>query len=147
MKNDTSHQAVFWELLQLMYQGKHRVYEIAEQYKLTVMQASTLMILSEEASKPMKMLSDHFMCDASSVTGLVDRLENNGLITRKNHPSDRRITLISLTPAGTKIKKVLSARVEEAEAERLNNVLNAAERQTLHDLISRVIESPITPLK
>lgn len=147
MKDDTSHQAVFWELLQLMYQGKHRVHEIAEQYKLTVMQANTLIVLSEDNPKPMRVLSEYFMCDASGVTGLVDRLEKNGLIIRQNHPSDRRITLISLTPEGAKLRKELADKTEAAEAERLNSVLNAAERQTLHELIRRVVDAPIDSAK
>lgn len=142
MKNDDSHEAVFWELLQLMYQGKHRIYEIAEEYKLTVMQASTLMILSEDDPKPMRNLSNYFMCDASAVTGLVDRLEKNNLINRNNHPTDRRITLVSLTPKGAKLKKELTDKTQKAEAERLNKVLNADERKTLHELLKRVIDSP-----
>lgn len=147
MKDDTSHQAVFWELLQLMYQGKHRMHKIAEEYKLTVMQAHTLIVLSEDNPKPMRMLSEHFMCDASGVTGLVDRLEKNGLIVRQNHPSDRRITLVSLTPEGAKLKKEIADKTKAAEAARLNSVLNAAERQTLHELLRRVIDSPIDSLK
>ena len=147
MKNDNSHQAVFWELLQLVYQGKHRIYEIAEEYKLTVMQASALMMLSEDNPKPMRMLSDYFMCDASAVTGLVDRLEKNELISRQNHPSDRRITLVALTPEGAKLRKELSDRTEKAESERLNKVLNETERKTLHELVRRVLDSPIDPIK
>jgi DNA-binding MarR family transcriptional regulator len=147
MTHKDDHESVFWELLQLMYQGKHRVYEIADSYKLTVMQASALMILSEDEPKPMRMRSDYFMCDASSVTGLVDRLEKNHLILRKNHPSDRRITLISLSPEGAKLKKELSAQTEAAEAERLNNVLNETERKTLHEFIRRIIDAPIEPIK
>ena len=143
MKDDSSHKAVFWELLQLMYQGKHRIHEIAEEYKLTIMQANTLIVLSEDDPKPMRTLSEYFMCDASGVTGIVDRLEKNGLIVRQNHPSDRRITLVSLTPKGAMLKKELSDRTETAEAERLNRILNAAERQTLHELIRRIIDSPI----
>lgn len=147
MKDDNSHQAVFWELLQLMYQGKHRIHEIAEEYKLTVMQANTLIVLSEDDPKPMRVLSEFFMCDASGVTGLVDRLEKNGLIARQSHPSDRRITLISLTPQGAKLRKELLDKTEAAEAERLNSVLDAHERQTLHELIRRVIDAPLEPSK
>jgi DNA-binding MarR family transcriptional regulator len=147
MKDDTSHQAVFWELLQLMYQGKHRIHEIAEQYKLTIMQANALIVLSEDDPKPMRVLSGYFMCDASGVTGLVDRLEKNGLIVRQNHPSDRRNTMISLKQEGTKLRKELLDKTEAAEAERLNSVLDATERQTLHELIRRIIDSPIDPSK
>ena len=147
MSNEESHKAVFWELLQLMYQGKHRVHEIADSFKLTVMQASALMMLSRDEPKPMRMLSDYFMCDASSVTGLIDRLEKNDLIQRQNHPSDRRITLISLTEKGASLRKELAAKTEDAEAQRLNNVLNASERKTLHEYIERIIDSPIVPIK
>lgn len=142
MKDNNSHNLVFWDLLQLMYQGKHRLYEMAEEYKLTVMQASALMMLSEDDPKPMRNLCTYFMCDASSVTGLVDRLEKNALINRQNHPTDRRVTLISLTPEGAKMKKELSARSEKAEAERLNAVLTEEEQKTLQKLVRRILDSP-----
>jgi DNA-binding MarR family transcriptional regulator len=35
-----------------------------------------------------------------SITRLLDRLERQALITREPHPTDRRVTLIKLTPAG-----------------------------------------------
>ncbi|MEO6109966.1 MAG: MarR family transcriptional regulator [Candidatus Saccharimonadales bacterium] len=147
MNEKDSHHAMFWDLLQLMYQGKHRVYEIAEEYKLTVMQASAIIMLSPDEPKPMRTFSDYFMCDASTVTGVIDRLEKSGLISRQDHPSDRRITLIALTPHGTQLKKELLSRTEAAEAERFNNVLNESERQTLHSLIGRLIDSPIEPIQ
>lgn len=142
MQDDNSQKSVFWALLQLMYQGKHRMYEVAEEYKLTVMQASALMILSEDDPKPMRQLSSYFMCDASAVTGLIDRLESSGLVSRQNHPTDRRITLIGLTAKGAELKKELSIKTDMAEAERLNKVLNEEERKTLHDLVRRILDAP-----
>jgi DNA-binding MarR family transcriptional regulator len=37
-------------------------------------------------------------CHDSNVTGLVDRLEQRGLIERQSNPNDRRVKLIALTP-------------------------------------------------
>jgi Mn-dependent DtxR family transcriptional regulator len=39
-------------------------------------------------------------CHDSNVTGLVDRLEQRGLIERQSNPNDRRVKLIALTKAG-----------------------------------------------
>ncbi len=38
---------------------------------------------------------------AATLTGLIDGLESDGLVTRSAHPNDRRSVLLSLTPAGT----------------------------------------------
>lgn len=37
-----------------------------------------------------------------NVTGLVDALEASGYVARRPHPTDRRATLVSLTPLGEK---------------------------------------------
>jgi DNA-binding MarR family transcriptional regulator len=39
-------------------------------------------------------------CDKTNVTGLVDRLERRGLLTRRPDPQDRRKSRVHLTPAG-----------------------------------------------
>ncbi len=39
-------------------------------------------------------------CDKTNITGLVDRLQRRGLITRQADPADRRITRVHLTPEG-----------------------------------------------
>ena len=38
-----------------------------------------------------------------NVTGLVDALEGAGFVTRSPHPTDRRATVVSLTPQGTNL--------------------------------------------
>ncbi|GAA0361815.1 hypothetical protein GCM10009530_09240 [Microbispora corallina] len=39
-------------------------------------------------------------CDKTNVTGLVDRLERRGLLTRRPDPDDRRVTRVHLTAEG-----------------------------------------------
>ena len=45
-------------------------------------------------------LSQRMMVSNGNITGLVDRLVEQGLIRRKPHPSDRRVQIVSLTPEG-----------------------------------------------
>jgi DNA-binding MarR family transcriptional regulator len=53
------------------------------------------------------------MVTSGSVTGLVDAMEADALVTRQAHPADRRSTLIETTPAG----RLLFARMAPAHAQ------------------------------
>ena len=139
MNNQENQESVYWKLHQLMFQSKHRLYEIAEKYDLTTMQSSSLMMLTDDDPKAMRTLSDHFMCDASTVTGLVDRLEARKLIVRSNHPTDRRVKLIALTSQGSAIKAAILAETLRAEDERLNQILSTGEQKTLQKLLNALL--------
>jgi DNA-binding MarR family transcriptional regulator len=52
----------------------------------------------------MGQLAETLSCDASNVTGLVDRLERRGLVRRRPSDHDRRVKVIELTPAGTRVR-------------------------------------------
>jgi DNA-binding MarR family transcriptional regulator len=96
-----------------------------------------------EPGEPMAMnfISTAFVCDASNVTGIVDRLVKQGLIERQDHPTDRRIKMISLTAHGIELKNAMTAEVVAAETERLEPVLDDAERQTLKNLLQKILAS------
>lgn len=80
--------------------GKYAVVAIAERYNLTMMQALTLCLLEPNQSIPMKELATFMGCDASNVTGIVEQLVNEKLITRKEASHDRRIKALTLTKKG-----------------------------------------------
>jgi len=132
-------QTVYSQLMQLMFKSKHRIYQIAEKYDLTMMQSTALTMLAQDNPKAMRSLSDYFMCDASTVTGLVDRLEARNLIARENHPTDRRVKLLALTEEGSKIKEAIMAETLEIESKRLNKILSEDERKVLQDLLNRLL--------
>ena len=130
---------ISWQLLQLMFQNKHRIYDIAEKYELTTMQSAALTMLKPDEPQAMRALSDYFMCDASTVTGLVDRMEARQLITRSNHPTDRRVKLLALTDEGLKIKESIMDETLRNEDERLKKILTDDERNVLQDLLTRLL--------
>lgn len=45
-------------------------------------------------------LSRKLLVTAGNLTGIIDRLEQQGLVRRETNPKDRRETFIKLTPAG-----------------------------------------------
>ncbi len=50
-------------------------------------------------------------CDASNVTGIVDRLEKRGLVERRVDPYDRRVKLLVVTPAGRALRRRFEERL------------------------------------
>jgi DNA-binding MarR family transcriptional regulator len=133
-------QPIYAQLLQLMFRNKHRMIQIAEKYDLTMMQSTTLLMLEDGNPKAMRSLSDYFMCDASTVTGLIDRLETRKLVTRANHPTDRRVKLLTLTDEGSTLRDAIRSENQAAETERLNELLSADEKVQLKKLVSKLLE-------
>lgn len=95
---------LYWLLLRVAFQAKHGVIKLAETYNLTVVQLHSLAILDPGVGVPMNRLSSMLLCDASNVTGIVDRLLNAGYIVREENPDDRRVKMIALTPEGEALR-------------------------------------------
>lgn len=76
---------------------------------LTAAQFNVLRILAGQPEGiSQRALGDLLVVDRSSVTGLLDRMEKAGWVRRSDHPEDRRVYQVRLTPAGR-------ARWEETE--------------------------------
>lgn len=76
--------------------GEHE--EAAAAAGLTAPQATILMLLSEPTS--MRHFAERMGCDASNITGIVDRLEAKQLVVRSVDRADRRVKRIARTPEG-----------------------------------------------
>lgn len=72
---------------------------------LTAAQATAL----RELSGPMTMreLAERMSCEPSNATFVVDKLENQNLIERRAHPTDRRARQLVLTPKGNALRERL----------------------------------------
>jgi DNA-binding MarR family transcriptional regulator len=78
--------------------------EILASGDLSPMQAMTLSQLDPDEPRPMGELARTLACDNSNVTGIVDRLEERGLVERRAAPNDRRVKMLVLTPAGAELR-------------------------------------------
>lgn len=100
---------------------------------LTAAQATILTMLTEPAS--MRQLAGQMGCDASNITGIVDRLEAKGFVVRGADPSDRRVNRIAQTPAGK--RAVVRFQRELVKASSLAD-LSATAREQLLDALGAV---------
>src|SRR5690606_18640168 len=80
---------------------------VAQAHDLTSVQARLLVSLDDSA--PMRSAAESLGCDPSNVTGVVDRLEERGLVRREECPEDRRAKHLKATPAGQKLREALIA--------------------------------------
>lgn len=71
-------------------------------FDLTPPQAISLRKLLE-GPLPMGSVAEVLSCDASTLTGIADRLEERNLIQRQVDPTDRRVKLLALTDAGRQL--------------------------------------------
>ncbi len=143
MDSNSLQNNLYWQLLRVAINAKHGLMNIAEKYKLTVMQMYTLCLLEADTSIPMNSLSGMLQCDASNVTGIVDRLFHQKYIKREENPNDRRSKMITLTPKGAKLCEKLSQAITSYHPASLTQ-LSSTEKQQLLTLLSKTsLVSPI----
>ncbi|WP_437114880.1 MarR family winged helix-turn-helix transcriptional regulator [Streptomyces longispororuber] len=102
---------------------------------LTASQGKTLSVL-RRGPAAMRMLAELLACDASNMTGIVDRLEKRGLVRREPSPGDRRVKNVVLTTEGERAVDRIRANMRTTR-EGLET-LDEQEQATLHDLLHRV---------
>lgn len=83
---------------------------------LTMTQAAVLFTLTERNGQPIGDIAATLAMGKSSLTGLIDRLCEKGLVRRAPADHDGRVTLISLEPAGAKAVKALVPHVGQQNA-------------------------------
>jgi len=70
---------------------------------LTPTRTHLLWELGQRGPVPQRVLADALKVTPRAVTGLVDALVADGLVTREPHPGDRRATLVTVTSRGERL--------------------------------------------
>lgn len=114
-----------------------KIYDEVGRAGTTPARARLLMTLQCQGSCKMADLSGYLSVTPRSVTKLVDGLESEGLLVREPHPSDRRATIIRLTPQGLLVCKE-STLANHAVVTSIYEHLSAADRQHLARILKRL---------
>ena len=104
-----------WSLMvQLAFStNRPRLMAISQQYDLTPMQLHALRALEPGLELTMSALAGSLFCDASNVTGIVDRLEDRDLIERRPSAHDRRVKMLAVTDEGARLRQEIVERLSE----------------------------------
>jgi DNA-binding MarR family transcriptional regulator len=129
-------------LFQVIGLMKHHVIASTADLGLTPQQAHALRCLDPGQPLPMRDLAGQLMCDASTVTGLVDRLEERALVERRPDPGDRRVKALVLTDAGIAARQRLIEVLTTGAPHRSS--LDAAQRAQLRDLLRQIVDRGAT---
>ena len=100
-------------MFELIHLSKRRFMAIASEFELSPPQVMALRQLDPDEPKPMSELALALRCDNSNVTGIVDRLEDRGLVERRAAAHDRRVKMLSITARGAEVRAALAARLDE----------------------------------
>ena len=129
-------------LFQLTGDLRQRFVDRSAEFDLTFAQAMAMRELDQPM--PMGELAERLCCDASNVTGIVDRLEARGLVERRVAPDDRRVKQLVLTDSGRTLRQVHCDGFTQGLP--LLDDLSADERSLLVDLLRRALGDGRTTL-
>ena len=124
------------QLLDIGYALRQRVDAEVARLGLTPAAARALSERDPDLPVPARDLALRLDCERSNVTGLVDRLEEAGLVERRVDPEDRRIKTLVVTEAGRHMRGRLHRVLVECGA--ILGELDEAELRVLRDALAKV---------
>ena len=109
-------------------------------FDLTPAKLNVLMLvqhLGGTEGLPQRDIAKRLIVSSSNVTGLIDRLETDGLLNRRARLGDRRVKLIKITPKGSALlDRIWPAHIEQAE--RVMAPLSKKDLERLIGLLTRL---------
>jgi DNA-binding MarR family transcriptional regulator len=107
--------------------------------ELTLPQMITLFAIHERGTCRMSDLAGSTQQSAGTLTGIVDRLIADELVTRVRNTADRRVVEVTLTPEGVqRLQQVMQARHEDAE--RMFGTFNDDELRASKRILQRILD-------
>jgi DNA-binding MarR family transcriptional regulator len=116
--------------------GRPRAMSIGQELDLSPPQGLVLRLLDQP--RRMGELAAMMHCDNSNMTGIVDRLEERGLVQRVAAAKDRRVKLIEVTERGNELREEQHRRMAEPPPLLAN--LSDDDQVALRDLLRRALD-------
>jgi DNA-binding MarR family transcriptional regulator len=109
-------------------------------FDITPVQYSIMTVAHEQPMLDQSRLCHEVGVDRTTLANVVARLETKGYLGRTENDRDKRVKLISITPAGAALLKKVRKHAERAH-ERTIAALPPQERELLVDLLMRLVDA------
>jgi DNA-binding MarR family transcriptional regulator len=134
----TDHQELIDSLVRASFATMGVLTRIAAEHDLSLTQLRVIAILRDRRVK-MSELANYLGLDKSTISGLVDRAEQRGLLRRAPNPADRRAIDVFLTAEGRQLAEVGASSITRSLSP-MTGRLTAAETRRLTALLERLLE-------
>jgi DNA-binding MarR family transcriptional regulator len=126
-------------LKRLGHVARDQVMDAFERTGLSPHHHAVLTVLDERPPDTQGAIADVLGYDRGQLVGMLDELEERGLIQRQRDPDDRRRHIVRLTPDGARALKHLRTVLTETE-EDFFAPLDADQRETLRELLLQLVK-------
>lgn len=118
-------------IIYLSTESRRITKELARRADLTGPQLTVMKLLEQVGDLSLSELSDRIRAQNSTVTGIIDRMEREGLVVRERSKEDRRVVHIRLTPKG----QALAREIPIEPIEIFKGALETLSAQEMRDLV------------
>ena len=113
--------------------------QLLGQHKITAPQLVCLLAIGERQPVTPSAIAYHVHLSASTVIGILDRLEAKGLVRRERDLKDRRLVQVSLTEAGMALTASAPSLLQDTLAQAMER-LPQSEQATIAQSLERIVE-------
>lgn len=107
---------------------------LGREHDVTFIQAVTLLAVDSFDRPQPHLVADYLSQQSQTVTGVLDRLERAGHITRRRDLEDRRAVRLELTPSGERLVKSISSELRRHVESIFGNLDGGIRRRLSDDL-------------
>ena len=132
-------QEVIHLMRKLMQAGERYTKELNKKFSVSAPQVACLLALRDNGPISPSQIARKIMVESSTVTGIIDRLEQKGLVTRKRVSLDRRVIPVELTEAGRRLAENAPPPIQHKIVKGLRKI-DEAERTRIIEALGRLTE-------
>ena len=132
-------QDVVHLMRKLMQAGERYTKELNKKYGVSAPQVACLMALLDNGPTSPSQIAKKIMVESSTVTGIIDRLEQKGFVTRTRVSQDRRVITVDLTETGRRLAENAPPPIQHKIVKGLRR-LDEADRAQIIEALSRLTE-------
>jgi DNA-binding MarR family transcriptional regulator len=121
-KKEALIRELIYQIRRLLQARELYTKELNKIYQVSASQLNCLLALHENGPLPPSRIAQHILVKSSTVTGIIDRLEQKNLVQRKRNSPDRRVISIELTDAGRTLAQNAPPPIQQKIMDGLKNL-------------------------